>query len=370
VPLDLNGNGQIGWRELNTASPVRGSLNANNQPLVQTFALAQGRSGNYLPLDQFPKSAGIPVDDAQLPELRIPRRIPTDLLRAQVRVGRCRCPASCRWLRARSAHGGLQRRSTTSSGAAPARTSASSMPSSSRIFADLVYDVNPDFTMKNQLFFDSIHQYKISNQPLWLTQNVWVWKTSSRSPSASRPARVAEGQHPGVVERAADHVEHRQRLRRRPREHARRHHRRSALDQQFRRALSEYHVRHTHDNPDLNNDGSPLTADGETVYTEYGLGLMWDVDLFEKTNVLLGARYDKISAKNEEFAGTFNTATGTAANPGAFRAAGEQRQRVRHGSFVQPQRVVQDALESAAVCHLCARQRAARRRATIAWRTT
>src|SRR5687767_2276940 len=41
-------------------------------------------------------------------------------------------------------------------------------------FADLVYDVNPDFTMKNQLFFDSIHQYKISNQPLWLTQNVWV----------------------------------------------------------------------------------------------------------------------------------------------------------------------------------------------------
>ena len=36
--LDLNGNGAIGWLEMNAASPVRGNLSAGNQPLIQYFA--------------------------------------------------------------------------------------------------------------------------------------------------------------------------------------------------------------------------------------------------------------------------------------------------------------------------------------------
>src|SRR6185503_12748658 len=173
VPLDLNGNGQIGWRELNTASPVRGSLNANNQPLVQTFAWPKDAAGNYLPLDQFPKIKGIPVTMLNYLNAH-PEADPTGRLRAQgaggpvpmsgqLPVGFVLDPRTVGYATLNNE----QRR----------RASAHERELNAKFltyFADLVYDVNPDFTMKNQLFFDSIHQYKISNQPLWLTQNVWV----------------------------------------------------------------------------------------------------------------------------------------------------------------------------------------------------
>jgi len=322
VPLDVNGNGQIGWRELNTASPVRGNLNANNQPLVQTFAWPKDAAGNYLPLDQFPKVKGIPVTMLNYLNAH-PEADPTGLLRAQgaggpapmsgqLPVGFVLDPRTVGYQQLNN----QQRR----------RASAHERELNAKFltyFADLVYDVNPDFTMKNQLFFDSIHQYKISNQPLWLTQNVWVvedkftltkrftelprWlKVNNLASLNVRRTTSNTGSGYGG-DLASTRVD-------------------ITADQRW---INNFEGRYpnttfvtTHDNADLNNDGSPLTADGETVYTEYGLGFLWDVDLFEKTNVLLGARYDKINAKNEEFVGTFNTATGTAANPGAFRPTG------------------------------------------------
>jgi outer membrane receptor protein involved in Fe transport len=331
VPLDLNGNGQIGWRELNTASPVRGNLNANNQPLVQTFAWPKDSAGNFLPLDQFPKLAGIPVTMLNYLNAH-PEADPTGLLRAQgaggplpmsgqLPVGFVLDPRTVGYAQLNNG----QRR----------RASAHERELNAKFltyFADLVYDVNPDFTMKNQLFFDSIHQYKISNQPLWLTQNVWVvedkftlTKRFTSLPSwlkinnlASLNVRRTESNtgtgYGGDL--ASTRVD-------------------ITADQRW---INNFEGRTpnttfvtTHDNSDLNADGSPLTADGETVYTEYGLGLLWDVDLFQKTNLVLGARYDTIKAKNEEFAGTFNTATGTAANPGAFRATGSSAESTDHG---------------------------------------
>ena len=322
VPLDLNGNGQIGWRELNTASPVRGNLSANNQPLVQTFAWPRDASGNYLPLDQFPKIRGIPVTMLNYLNAH-PEADPTGLLRAQgaggpvpmsgqLPVGFVLDPRTVGYAKLNNE----ERR----------RASAHERELNAKFltyFADLVYDVNPDFTMKNQLFFDSIHQYKISNQPLWLTQNVWVvedkftltkrftelprWLKINNLASVNVRRTTSNTGSGYGGDLASTRVD-------------------ITADQRW---INNFEGRYpnttfvtTHDNADINNDGSPLTADGETVYTEYGLGFLWDVDLFDKTNVLLGARYDKINAKNEEFAGTFNTATGTAANPGAYRATG------------------------------------------------
>ncbi len=46
------------------------------------------------------------------------------------------------------------------------------------------------------------------------------------------------------------------------------------------------------------------------------------MDFFEKTNLVLGGRYDVINVKNEEFAGTFNNSAGTSANPGVYRTTG------------------------------------------------
>jgi outer membrane receptor protein involved in Fe transport len=320
--LDLNGNGQIGWRELNTASPVRGNLNNNNQPLIQTFAWPRDANGNYLPLDQFPKVPGIPLTMLNY-LVAHPEADPTGLLRAQgaggplpmsgqLPVGFVLDPRTVGYVQLNDE----QRR----------RASAHERELSAQFltfFADLVYDVNPDFTMKNQLFFDSIDQYKISNQPIYLQQKVWVLEdkftltkrlhdlpswlkvNTLGSVNVRRTDSQTSGGYSGDlastrVDIAAD----------------------SVWINNFEGRTPNTTFVTTHDNADINNDGSPGTSAGETGYWEYGLGLLGDVDLFDKFNVMLGARYDVIKVKNEEFAGTFNTSTGTSANPGAFRTTG------------------------------------------------
>src|SRR4029453_1392957 len=54
VNLDLNGNGVIGYLEMQRASPVKGMLSAGNQPLIQYFDWPRDASGQPLPLDRFP----------------------------------------------------------------------------------------------------------------------------------------------------------------------------------------------------------------------------------------------------------------------------------------------------------------------------
>ncbi len=43
-------------------------------------------------------------------------------------------------------------------------------------YLDLLYDTDPDFTVRNQLFYDSMDQFKVSNQPLGQKQWVYVWE--------------------------------------------------------------------------------------------------------------------------------------------------------------------------------------------------
>ena len=127
--------------------------------------LATDASGNYLPLEQFPKVQGIPQTMYDY-LVAHPGSRPDG---AAARAGRRRPAADVRpaagRLRARPAHRRLRQLKTCSARRASAheRELNAQVP---HVFADLVYDANPDFTMKNQLFFDSIDQYKISNQPL------------------------------------------------------------------------------------------------------------------------------------------------------------------------------------------------------------
>jgi iron complex outermembrane receptor protein len=320
--LDLNGNGQIGWREMNTASPVRGTLNSNNLPLVQTFAWPKDANGNYLSVDQFPKIKGIPATMLAYLQLH-PEADPTGRLRAQGAGGPL--PMSGQVPLAFV----LDPRTvgyTTLQDYQRRRASAQERELRAKFvtfFADLVYDTNPDFTMKNQVFFDSINQYKISNQPLYLTQKVWVGedkftltKRFSSLPdwlkvNALSSANIRRTDSSTTSGLGGDYSSTRVDITSD-----------ATWINQFAGKTPNTTFVSSHDNTDLNNDGSPMTADGKTVYWEYGLGLMWDVDLFEKTNLLLGGRYDRVSVKNQEFAGTFNTNTGTSANPGAYRTTG------------------------------------------------
>jgi iron complex outermembrane receptor protein len=321
VPLDLDGNGQISWREMNTASPVKGNLNANNQPLVQTFAWPKDANGNYLPLDQFPKVKGIPKPMYDY-LVAHPEADPTGLLRAQGIGGPVptsgQLPASFVLDPRTVGYVKLNNEQRRRASAHERELNAKFVT----VYADLVNDMNPDLTYKNQVFFDSIHQYKISNQPLWLTQNVWVAedKFTVTKRFSSLPSWLKVNSLGSVNVRHTDSKSG------------------SGLGGDFAstrvdvtadaRWINNFEGRYpnttfvtTHDNPDYLT-GAPPTALGETTYTEYGTGLLWDIDLFEKTNLVVGGRYDYIKVKNEEAPGTFNTSTGNAANPGAFRAAG------------------------------------------------
>ena len=321
VNLDLNGNGVIGYREMHTASPARGRLSGDNLPLVQTFPWPTDSAGNYLPLEQFPKIGGIPESMYNY-LVAHPEADPTGLLRAQgigaplpisgfVPVGFVLDPRTVGYTYLTDE----QRR----------RASAHERELNAVFttgFIDLVYDANPDFTMKNQLFFDSMDQYKISNQPLYLTNEVTV--IENKFTITKRLTKVPEWLR--VNNLASINV-------RRTEAH-------STSGAGGDLAMSRVDITSptwidnlagrtpnttfatAGDNSDINNDGAPFTADGRTVFVEYGLGLMWDVDLFSKLNLLFGGRYDYSTAENEEAAGTFNATTGTSANPGAFRAVG------------------------------------------------
>lgn len=334
VNLDLNGNGRVGWLELNRASPVLGTLNANNQPMAQNWAWPKDAAGNYLPIDQFPKIAGIP--QTMLTYLNAhPEADPTGLIRAagalgtgpkpisgQVPVGFVLDPRTVGYTKLTD----YQRR----------RASAHERELNAKfltVFADMVYDTNPDFTVKNQVFFDSIDQYKISNQPLFLRQNVWVaedkvtvTKRLNNLPSWLKLNNLASLN----VRRTMSHTS-------------------SGLGGDWSSTRVDITKDDTWidqlegkiptttfatyaDNPDINNDGAPETAEGQTDYWEYGLGLLWDVNLFEKTNLVLGGRYDYIDVKNRENALTFNTNGGTSlSNPGSFRPVGSHSSNSDHG---------------------------------------
>jgi hypothetical protein len=71
------------------------------------------------------------------------------------------------------------------------------------------------------------------------------------------------------------------------------------------------------DNSLLSADGSPIGSPAMSQFWESGVGLMFDVDFFTKTNLLIGGRYDTSKAKRTTDASGFNGTTGTSANPGA-----------------------------------------------------
>ena len=315
VNLDLNGNGRIGYLEMQNASPVQGGLSVNNQPLLQTWAWPRDSNGVPLPISQFPTISGIPLSLFNYLNAN-PSADPTGLLRAQgvggpqpasghVPIGMALDPRSVgygtlNFQRAAAFERELQAEFLT-------------------VFVDLIWDANPDFTVKNQLFFDGMDQYKTSNQPFSTTQTVFVWEdkfTVSKRLSNSSWLSVNSlmslnyrntvslgkslfGDFSTHRTDAADT--------------------RWIADQGGMTANTTFN--NGYDNPDLYNDGYPWGGIYRTEFNEFGVGALLDVDLWRNTNVLAGGRFDRSRAKNTDYAGLFNATTGTAANPGRFTSS-------------------------------------------------
>ena len=316
VNLDLNGNGAIGWLEMNRASPVQGRLTAGNQPLIQYFEWPRDANGKPLPIAQFPQIRGIP---RSLYDYLVahPEADPTGALRAQgvggpapisgyVPIGMALDPRTVGFdsldlRRATAFERELQAQLATA-------------------YFDLVYDTDPGFTVRNQLFYDSMDQYKVSNQPVSQKQWIYVWedkltvsRRAARLPSWLRLETlgsvnfrdtVADGFHVP----AGDYSTHRT----------------DAMAPGWTASNEGMTANTTFatpiDNPDLAADGSPWTSIYRTRFWEIGAGVLFNVDLFQRTNLTFGGRYDGSRARNTDLP-AFNMNTGTAANPGAYRAA-------------------------------------------------
>lgn len=314
INLDLNQNGYIGYLEFQKASPVRGALTTNNQPLVQTWAWQKNSQGGLLALNQFSQVAGIPQSMYDYLQLH-PEADPTGLVRAQgvggplplsgaVPAGMMLNPSSV-----------MLRNFNPRNSSAFERSLRAEFVTA---YADLIFDQNPSFTLKNQLFFDGMNQFKSSNQPFSQVQNVHALEdkvTATKEvifPGNIRINTLASINFRDTVSAGrmtlADYGNHRT----------------DATAPDWSEATGGLSSNTTfasaNDNSDIYADGLPWTSIYRTDFFESGIGVLLDIELPTRTNIMLGGRYDVTHAKNTDYAGRFNLNTGTSNNPGAFYA--------------------------------------------------
>jgi iron complex outermembrane receptor protein len=316
VNLDANGNGAIGYLEMQRGSPVNGALSMGNQPLLQTWAWPRDANGQPLPLDQFPSVPGIPAEFYNYLQAH-PELDPTGALRAQgvggpvptsgsVPLGMVLDPRTVGydrldWHRAGAFEKHLEARFVT-------------------LFVDLVNDANADFTFKNQLFYDRMTQYKNSKQPFVQEQDVYViedkftisrkledlprWLSIDALASLNARLTVSEGKSTGN-----DFSSHRT----------------DAMAPTWIDSLGGMTPNTTFasplDNPNLQTDGYPWVSIYRTKFSEAGAALLFDIELWGRTRLLAGGRIDGSEAENVDRAGSFNATTGTSAIPGLYSSA-------------------------------------------------
>jgi outer membrane receptor protein involved in Fe transport len=312
VNLDANNNGAIGYLEMQSRSPVVGNLSMTNQPLIQTFAWPVDAQGHPYALDKIPKVSGIPAAMYQYLTAH-PEADPTGVLRAQgvggpvptsggVPLGMVLDPRTV----------GYDTLDLRRAGAFEKDLEAHYLT----LFLDLIHDTDPNFTVKNQMFFDSMDQYKNSNQPYVQEQDVHVvedkltitrrftqlpsWLRLNALVSVNLRNTVSSGKTTGN-----DFSSHRT----------------DSMAPTWVDALGGMTPNTTFaspiENPGLTTDGYPWVDIYRSEFSEFGLGTLFDIDLW-KTNLMLGARIDGSHAKHINYAGSFNATTGTSANPGAY----------------------------------------------------
>jgi len=313
VDLDANDSGRIGYLEMQHGSPVSGNLSTGNQPLLQTWSWPRDASGQPLPLGQLPVVPGIPrtLYDYLVAH---PEADPTGLLRAQgvggplpqsgsVPIGMMLDPRTV----------GYDTLDLRRAGAFEKELEAKFLT----LFFDLIEDSNPDFTLKNQLFFDRMDQFKNSNQPFVQSQEVFViedkftltrrlgnlprWLRVNVLASVNARDTVSRGQSAG-----SDFGSHRSDVM-------------AATWQAETGGMTPNTTFESPiDNPDLETDGYPWGTIYRTEFSEFGIGVLFDMELWSRLGLLVGGRFDRSHAANVDYAESFNPVVGTAENPGAY----------------------------------------------------
>ena len=296
--LDLNGDGAIGLTERNLASPIRGRVGTNNRSLYQGFTWPRC-GANYCDVGNFPKIGGIPQSMYSYLSSRGANDPVSQLLLAQgvggvlptsgyLPIGFVLDPATTGYSDVDYFRNGSYERLQDAD--------------SNMYYADLIYDTHPDFTMKIQSFYDRLDSFKNSQLPYGEKQDVRVWEekvtTTYRIPDRWLPAWLRVNSLASL-----NYRETRSKIRS------------SGGDYDWRQdvmygdgiAVPNTLFWNQLDDASVQT-GAPSTTDRQSWFNEIGLGVMFDVDMFQKdtgflrgTNLLLGARYDVSHAKAWDF---------------------------------------------------------------------
>lgn len=311
VNLDANGNGKIGFLEMHSGSPVQGDLSNLNQPLIQYWDWPRDAQGNFIPLEEFAKVKGIPQTFYDY-LMAYPEADPTGALRAQgpggpvpisgqVPVGFALDPRSVETTRVDLRRAGAFEREVEAD--------------FTWAFFDLIYDQDSRWTIKNQLFFDSMDQYKLSEQPGGGKQDVWVWEdklTMARHlPDATSWLALNllgsvnwRGTKATGYRYVGDQGSHR-------------------TDMMARQGQMTPNTTFVHpfENSDVERDGAPWFSRYRSTYWELGGALMVDAVIHDDTHLLFGFRYDLSRAGTLDYGDTLDPFAGNSADPGALRTA-------------------------------------------------
>lgn len=306
INLDRNGDGAIGFRETHEMSPIKGNVSGSNRPLNQTFAWPMCNGVPCQP-DEFPKIAGIPQTMYDY-LVANPTLDPTGLLRqqgpggpvptsGQLPIGFVLDPRTVQQVKVD------QRRNGAFETEQNARLAV--------IYADLVYDADPDFQLKNQFFHDFLDSFKNSYLPYGEKQDIHLWEdkitATYRIPDEKLPewlrintlASVNYRETFGKITSSGGDFDYRQ-------------------DVMFNNGN---HYPNTIfwnwlDNPSYDT-GAPTTTVRDSTFSEMGVGTMFDIDFFTNTNLVLGARWDNSKAEANDY-DRFNENASNAVNGGAY----------------------------------------------------
>ncbi len=322
--LDLNSDGRIGYVETYLGSPVTGAISGNNQALDQRYALPLDANGNPIPISNYANTIN-----------GIPRSMMDYLTTGEGSTLTC---DMANYLRsqpvAATGNGTLYSRQlpvgfvlnpcntgTTVLDDADYRANGAyereQNATQKMFYFDLVNDSNPDFTIKNQYFYDSIDSFKDSWLPYGENQKITMWEdkltVTKRIPSDYLPDWLSVNTLGSInYRRTIGWI------------------RSSGGDFDYRQDIT-YNTNvggsgtggfypNTMFWTQLTNDdyqtGVPNSRNNRSEYTEQGVGVMFDIDIFSKTNLVVGARQDDVAADVLQFA-LFNPNTGNIGTPTA-----------------------------------------------------
>ncbi len=310
--LDLNGDGRIGLLEHAFASPVRGNWSSTNLPLRQQWAFPFANGAT-----QAPVVPGIPaamsaylnsvdgLKNANCRAAEVMRAMPVGgpvPLSGALPLGFVLNPCTV----------SIERVDWRGNGAYEREQNANQKLG----YVDLIYDVDPNFTVKNQLFYDNIDSFKDSWLPygenqyiktledkITVTKRVsedWLPSWASVNSLGSVNYRRTFGwiRSGGV---AGNDYDYRQDVMYSGGTGTGGHYPNTMFWTQF--SNSSYQT------------GAPAEAWRDSLLEEKGIALMFDVNLWRNTNLMAGMRYDSAHAKAQDYR-TSNQTVGNLIDPG------------------------------------------------------